>query len=472
MQTKRFSSFLRSVTKPVGITAVVPMLVVPMFLYAHPSSAQSDNDQARLLLQVQQMRQEIAELRDAVDQQAFQLRKVRAELEGVSQQRAANNAVPSQPAPFLQGQPQGQGQIAQPQIPQTGAVLVPGAVQGAQAETTADESEVSVNSNSQVNLNGTTPATQNTSDNSQRQYAPVVDRSIFTSDTYNGTSTAGAADQANPDLEDGYVSANDYNNSVDGAVVDGAVSAPTEGSLPIPAEGSLPAVTEGSLPAEGSLSAEGSLPAEGSRAAVQDQFPEGQRYPQTPPANSSNPTAVNSPAQVAQVPVTPVPASAGTATGTGVIAVPQGLPSANTQAVPSEPQVAVAPVQPAILPEQDYYQQGFELLKQSKHEQAVSVFTQQINAHPQGDFADDAYYWIAESMYVNRRLDLAKANFKTIVDNYKQSPRLPDAMLKIAYIEQDQGNKIEARLLLQDIMQYHPSSNAAISAKNRLAQLN
>ena len=127
---------------------------------------------------------------------------------------------------------------------------------------------------------------------------------------------------------------------------------------------------------------------------------------------------------------------------------------------------------PAVLAEKDYYQQGFDLLKQSKHSEAVSVFKQQISSYPQSDLADDAHYWIAESMYVNRDLENAKQYFKVIIDSFAQSPRLPDAMLKTAYIEQEQGNQIEARILLQEIIQYHPRSNAAISAKNRLTELN
>jgi len=44
-------------------------------------------------------------------------------------------------------------------------------------------------------------------------------------------------------------------------------------------------------------------------------------------------------------------------------------------------------------------------------------------------------------------------------------------MLKLAYIEQEQGNIIEARILLQEILQFHPKSDAALSAKNRLAEI-
>ena len=154
------------------------------------------------------------------------------------------------------------------------------------------------------------------------------------------------------------------------------------------------------------------------------------------------------------------PATSGVANAgnTGVIAIP----------APEDTSGATAP---AVSSEQDYYKQGFELLKQSKHTQAVDVFKQQISDYPNGSYADDAHYWIAESMYVNRSLDDSKRYFKAIIDKFAQSSRLPDAMLKTAYIEQEQGNQIEARILLQEIIQYHPRSNAAISAKNRLAEL-
>ena len=149
----------------------------------------------------------------------------------------------------------------------------------------------------------------------------------------------------------------------------------------------------------------------------------------------------------------------------GVVSVPSGSVSA-----PST-NVATAPIQ-ARFSEEDYYQQGFDLLKEAEHDQAVQIFQQQIVSYPQGELVDDAYYWIAESKYVNRDLTGSKQNFKKIIEGYKQSPRLPDAMLKTAYIEQEQGNEIEARILLQEIVQFHPQSNAAISARNRLAELN
>jgi len=125
-----------------------------------------------------------------------------------------------------------------------------------------------------------------------------------------------------------------------------------------------------------------------------------------------------------------------------------------------------------VISENDYYQQGFGLLRDSKHSEAVSVFQNQIKQYPQGELADDAYYWVAESLYVTRKLNASKDSFRAIIQGYPKSDRVPDAMLKLAYIEQEQGNILEARILLQEIIQFHPQSDAALSAKNKLSQIN
>ena len=122
--------------------------------------------------------------------------------------------------------------------------------------------------------------------------------------------------------------------------------------------------------------------------------------------------------------------------------------------------------------EADLYQRAFDSLRNSKHEEANALFKEQIKRFPQGEYVDDAHYWIAESNYVNRSLDEAKTHYQAIIENHSDSQRLPDALLKSAYLEQEQGNMDQARLLLLKVVDDHPSSDAAISAKNRLALLN
>jgi len=300
-----------------------------------------------------------------------------------------------------------------------------------------------------------------------------------------------------------------------------------EGSFPR-ADGSLPRAdssfprADGSLPmADSSLPAEGSIPSPRPAIASQpapvatDAGVVDQRVITAPPlpnngglANASQQTPVEErvlggPISANQVP-TPSTNTATTATAIPVPntstpgvsqapglpqpvfdsrnqlprnSVPNQNPAGSTvnQVIASPNTIPrAAPPTPVTnaVPESQMYDQGFSLLKEGKYDQANTVFERQLSIYPKGDLADDANYWIAESHYVNRDLDNSKAQFKTIIKNHPQSPRVPDAMLKTAYIEQEQGNVIEARILLQEIVQYHPRSNAAISAKNRLAELN
>ena len=181
-----------------------------------------------------------------------------------------------------------------------------------------------------------------------------------------------------------------------------------------------------------------------------------------------------------RAPASSLPATDAT---TGVVAVPS-VPQVNPQTPaaqnPADATLARAPIEQAAeqtaasgsqLSEDEMYNQGFELLKQSKFEEASAVFEQQIKAHPQGNLADDAHYWISEAMTMVSNTEAARTNLRAIVDNYPQSSRVPDARLRLAYIEERKGNLIEARILLQEVVNNYPQSDAAIAAKNRLETL-
>lgn len=351
--------------------------------------AQQSNQQASLLIELQNLRQEVAELRDMVERQQFQIRKLQQQNstptarpqmpQSTSQQPWQN---PSQQPAYDQSQAS-QSEASQPAVVKTPNYQDRGYVDnGAQTnapvrnpQTTQTNSSEYYRQGAPSNPEQTNSARDYAEQQAQQQYPPVVDRSI------------GGSPQV----------ANDSRFE----------AAPTTQQRP-------------AYPANG----------------------------QTTPPNNNN-----------------------TISG-GVISVPSTRPQVS-QSTPSQPvssQVTTREAIPAIS-EMDFYQQGFDLLKKSKEEDAVAVFRQQLATYPNGEYAADAYFWIADSMYVNRKLDESKKNFRQIMDNFKQSPRVPFAMLKTAYIEQEQGNVIEARMLLQEIIQHYPQSDAAISAKNRIATL-
>ncbi len=363
--------------------------------FASSVSAQEVNNQARLLLELQSMRQEIAELRDMVERQQYELQRMQRSMQSNNSPQAlgANNgsdieSVASQENSGING--------SQANVP----------IQSGQVET----QNPTANNNDFYRPYDSGNASQNTepveySANQTNSPAPVVDANVIS--------------VPQPSTVSGL------------PPVDERVIQPNTSST-----ADLPTVSE--TPVQ--------VPIDASGSPVANQVPVNEQ-PQTPNLNTGSGDSV---------PIVPIPPTSAI----------EPIASSSTNPTTAQEEN----VEP-LLSEEGYYQQGFELLKQSKHNDAVEIFKKQINAYPNGDLVDDAHYWIAESMYVNRSLDISKQYFRLIIDNYKQSPRVPDAMLKTAYIEQEQGNEIEARILLQEIIQFHPRSNAAISAKNRLTDL-
>jgi len=91
------------------------------------------------------------------------------------------------------------------------------------------------------------------------------------------------------------------------------------------------------------------------------------------------------------------------------------------------------------LDEQNAYDAAFELLKQSRYEDSIRSFQNLVDTWPKGQLADDGYYWMSEARYVNREFERALSGFRTVVSRYPDSQRVPEALLKIGYIQYDIG---------------------------------
>jgi len=432
----------------VGVT----LGVAPIFSSAW---AQNGNQQATMLLEMQALRAEIAELRDMVERQQHELQLMQRTAPATSAPQlgyADPNIGPAQSTqPLVGNTPTAQIANAPPTIVQEGqlsnlpqlqtdsiGVNSPGLANPGEGGTeTSNAAEAPAPAFAQDQAGFYRPYTANAPAQTESVGAVVIEERILTPNT---PPIVPQSSQETP-VEERLVVQRGV--GFNGAAVSGPSAAQPANNAPVAGVSSgvvaVPNTRQTTLPAG---------------------IPQNQNLPR------QNIPVPNTPIQSQ-----PAGAAANGQTVSNQVAI---QPSQSFPANQTAPQIVAqtAPVAiVAVLSEADYYQQGFDLLKQSKHTQAVDIFKQQISNYPQGDLVDDAHYWIAESMYVNRFLDISKQYFKAIIDNFSQSPRLPDAMLKTAYIEQEQGNQIEARILLQEIIQYHPRSNAAISAKNRLAEL-
>jgi len=152
-------------------------------------------------------------------------------------------------------------------------------------------------------------------------------------------------------------------------------------------------------------------------------------------------------------------AASDVATAAGV-SVPEPQPAAAA---------AVAEVDPQL--EHDDYERAFNLLKEGRYDLAVAAFKTFVQTYPNGRYTDNAQYWLGEANYVQRNFKAALAEFEKVVNNFPDSPKRPDALLKMGYTYQELGDNDKARLSLNSVLMNYPDTTAARLASKRLQEL-
>jgi tol-pal system protein YbgF len=77
-------------------------------------------------------------------------------------------------------------------------------------------------------------------------------------------------------------------------------------------------------------------------------------------------------------------------------------------------------------------------------------------------------YWIGECNYSLKDFGQAIVDFDTVRSKYPQSDKVPAALLKQGFAFAELGEKVNARLVLQEVVEKYPQSPEAARAKQRL----
>ncbi|MCK9396260.1 MAG: tol-pal system protein YbgF [Methylobacter sp.] len=121
--------------------------------------------------------------------------------------------------------------------------------------------------------------------------------------------------------------------------------------------------------------------------------------------------------------------------------------------------------------EKQQYQQAYEALRNGHTAQAIAEFNALLGKNPKGEYANNAQYWLGEAYRVNQDVDSARKAFNGVIENYPGSSKVPDALLKLGYIEIEQKNAVKAREYLTRVTVDFPSSTAARLAAKKLLLL-
>lgn len=117
------------------------------------------------------------------------------------------------------------------------------------------------------------------------------------------------------------------------------------------------------------------------------------------------------------------------------------------------------------------YQQAFNLLKQSKYDEAIEKFGEFLSKYPDSEYSDNAQYWRGEAYYVTQRYQEAITEYNKLVSLYPDSQKVTHGLLKMGYSHQQLGQIDEAKKTLNNLKEYYPGTTAARLADDRLRQI-
>jgi tol-pal system protein YbgF len=145
-------------------------------------------------------------------------------------------------------------------------------------------------------------------------------------------------------------------------------------------------------------------------------------------------------------------------------ATPVTTPSSSELTVPA------APPTPGGDPMQTY-QAAYRDYQRGNYDLAIEGFREFVQDNANSDMADNAAYWIGESLFSQKKYREAIAQFDSVVTRYPRSDKVPGALLKKGYAYISLGERAQGIVQLQYVVHEHPKSQEASLARQKLKQL-
>ena len=138
---------------------------------------------------------------------------------------------------------------------------------------------------------------------------------------------------------------------------------------------------------------------------------------------------------------------------------------------PTQPPAPDAPPPVAVGDPQSLYQSAYGDYLRKNYDLAIAGFQSYLDSYPETELADNAAYWIGESLYGQGKFDAAIRQFDELTARFPRSDKTASASLKKAFAYLERGNRSQGVAELQRLLRDYPNSDEASLARNRLRDL-
>ena len=116
------------------------------------------------------------------------------------------------------------------------------------------------------------------------------------------------------------------------------------------------------------------------------------------------------------------------------------------------------------------YKEGYRAVTTGSRAEGRELLFSFLLKFPRHELADNALYWIGESYYAEEAFSDALRYFQRIIDEYPDSNKVPDAMVKAAITLQRSGEPDQAKFLMKQVVKVYPGTQSAEVARQKLAE--
>jgi len=117
------------------------------------------------------------------------------------------------------------------------------------------------------------------------------------------------------------------------------------------------------------------------------------------------------------------------------------------------------------------YEAAMDIFRKGDFVAAQTALVQFLQRNGKSGYAPSALFWLGNAQYANKSYKDAMANFQQMLTVAPTHARAPEALLAISNVQIELKDLKAARKTLEDLVKAYPQSEAANTARDRLARL-
>jgi len=121
--------------------------------------------------------------------------------------------------------------------------------------------------------------------------------------------------------------------------------------------------------------------------------------------------------------------------------------------------------------EKSAFERAYKDIRQGRYPEAIKLFKQFLAKYPDGQYSDNALFWLGSAYKVTGQFKPAKQAYNQVLTQFPASEKAASALLKLADISLDEQKKKQAINLYKKITVQYAQTSAAHIAEKQLKAL-